>query len=202
MYDLAIRNARILDGSGAPAQTGDVGIKDGRIVDVGEARDGATQEIDALGRALAPGFIDTHTHDDGAMLRYPGMAFKLAQGVTTCVLGNCGFSVAPGTREAGRMITGSAILNVDDVPVEWTDMAGYMAAVDARKPAVNGIALAGHNTLRYAAMGDARRPPSDQELAQMCAWVEEAMAQGACGLSSGLIYEPGRWCETEELIDL
>jgi N-acyl-D-amino-acid deacylase len=202
MYDLAIRNARILDGTGAPAQMGDLGIKDGRIVDMGEARDGASREIDARGSVLAPGFIDTHTHDDGAMLRYPGMAFKLAQGVTTCVLGNCGFSVAPGTREAGRMITGSAILNVGDVPVEWTDMAGYLAAVDARKPAVNGSALIGHNTLRYAAMGDERRSPSGEELATMCGWVEEAMAQGACGLSSGLIYEPGRWCETEELIEL
>jgi N-acyl-D-amino-acid deacylase len=202
MYDLVIRNAAILDGSGAAARPGDVGITDGRIVDAGEAHAAGRREIDARGRTLAPGFVDTHTHDDGAMLRYPGMEFKLAQGVTTCVLGNCGFSVAPGTQEAGRLVRGSAILNVGDTPVDWTDLAGYMAAVEARRPAVNAIALIGHNTLRYAAFGNERRPPADAEQARMRGWVEEAMAQGACGLSTGLIYEPGRWSETEEIIDL
>jgi N-acyl-D-amino-acid deacylase len=202
MYDLVIRNAAILDGSGADARPGDVGISGGRIVDAGTARAGGRRVIDAGGRTLAPGFVDTHTHDDGAILRYPGMEFKVAQGVTTCVLGNCGFSVAPGTREAGRLVRGSAILNVGDTPVDWTDLAGYLAAVDARRPAVNAIALIGHNTLRYGAFGNQRRPPSDAEQQRMRGWVEEAMAQGACGLSTGLIYEPGRWSETEEIIDL
>jgi N-acyl-D-amino-acid deacylase len=202
MYDLVIRNANILDGTGAEARRGDIGIADGRIVDAGEARATARREIDARGQTLAPGFIDTHTHDDGAMLRYPDMAFKLAQGVTTCVLGNCGFSVAPGTEAAGAMIRGSAILSVGETPVDWTDLAGYMAAVEARRPAVNGIALVGHNTLRFGAVGSAQREPSDAELRQMQDWVEEAMEQGACGLSTGLIYEPGRWSTTEEIIEL
>lgn len=202
MYDLLIRNARILDGTGADPRPGDVGITDGRIVDVGDARSSATREFDAAGKILSPGFIDTHTHDDGAMLRYPGMEFKLAQGVTTCVLGNCGFSVAPATQQAGRLIRDSAILSVGDTPVDWTDLAGYLAVVESRRPAVNGIVLAGHNTLRFAAMGEEQRAPSDQELGQMKTWVAQAMEQGACGLSTGLIYEPGRWSTTDEIVEL
>lgn len=202
MYDLVIRNASILDGTGAEARPGDVGMTDGRIVDVGAARDSGRREIDARGQTLAPGFVDTHTHDDGAMLRYPGMEFKLAQGVTTCVLGNCGFSVAPGTQAALGMIASSSILNVGETPVEWDDLAGYMRAVESRRPALNGIALAGHNSLRFGAFGNERRAPTPAELARMRGWVEEAMAQGAAGLSTGLIYEPGRWSETEEIIEL
>ncbi len=201
-FDLVIRNARLVDGTGAPARPADVAVTGERIVRVGEARDAARREIDARGHVLAPGFIDTHAHDDGALLRYPDMAFKVAQGVTTVVVGNCGFSVAPATREAGRLVTGSAILNVGETPVTWEDLAGYAAAVAARRPAVNALALVGHNTLRYAAMGNARRPPTATELARMRAWVEQGLAQGACGLSTGLIYEPGRWCETEELVEL
>lgn len=201
-FDLVIRNARIVDGSGAPARPGDVAVAGDRIARVGTVHGAARREIDAGGLVLAPGFIDTHAHDDGALLRYPDMAFKVAQGVTTVVVGNCGFSVAPATREAGRLITGSAILNVGETSVTWQDLAGYAAAVAARRPAVNALALIGHNTLRYAAMGTARRPPTAMELAQMRAWVEQGMAQGACGLSTGLIYEPGRWCETEEIIEL
>ncbi len=201
-FELVIRNARVIDGTGTPARAGDVAVEDGRIVRVGEASGTARREIDAGGRTLAPGFVDTHAHDDGALLRYPGMEFKLAQGVTTTVIGNCGFSVAPATREAARLITGSSILNVGDAPVTWDDMAGYARAVNERRPAINAIALIGHNTLRTAAFGNERRPPTAEESARMRAWVEEGMAQGACGLSTGLIYEPGRWCETEELIDL
>ena len=201
-YDLIIRNAQILDGTGGEAFPGDVAIGEGRILDVGDVRGDARRELDAAGKTLAPGFVDTHTHDDGAMLRYPGMEFKLAQGVTTCVLGNCGFSVAPATGAARRLVEGSAILAVGDTPVDWDDLAGYMARVEARRPAVNGIALIGHNTLRHAAFGNERRPPTDAELARMQAWVDEAMAQGACGLSTGLIYEPGRWSATEEIVAL
>lgn len=201
-FDLVIRNARLVDGTGAPARSADVAVTGDRIVRVGEVRDGARREVDAHGRVLAPGFIDTHAHDDGALLRYPAMPFKVAQGVTTVVVGNCGFSLAPATREAGRLVTDSAILNVGETPVTWEDLGGYAATVATRRPAVNALALIGHNTLRYAAMGNARRPPTAAELARMRAWVEQGMAQGACGLSTGLIYEPGRWCETEELVEL
>src|SRR5581483_2383270 len=111
------------------------------VVRVGGVAGAARREIDAGGKVLAPGFVDTRPHDDGPLLRYPGLEFKLAQGVTTTIVGNCGFSVAPATREAGRMVTESAILNVGDVPVTWTDLAGYAEAVNARRPAVNALAL-------------------------------------------------------------
>jgi N-acyl-D-amino-acid deacylase len=130
------------------------------------------------------------------------MEFKLAQGVTTCVTGNCGFSVAPATQAAGRMVKESAILGVGDVPVTWDDLEGYRQAVAAARPAVNAIALVGMGTLRYAAMRNRQEAPSAEELAQMRAWVAEAMAQGACGLSTGLIYEPNRWAATEEISEL
>ena len=100
--DLIIRNARILDGTGAPAFEGDVEVDEGRIRTVGGAAGTATTEIDAKGLHLSPGFIDVHTHDDGAFLRYPDMHFKLAQGVTTCVCGNCGFSAVPNLARAFR----------------------------------------------------------------------------------------------------
>jgi N-acyl-D-amino-acid deacylase len=201
-FDLVIRNARIVDGTGAPGRAGDVAVEGGRIVRVGEVAGQAQREIDASGRVLAPGFVDTHAHDDGALLRYPGMEFKLAQGVTTVVAGNCGFSVAPATREAGRLVQGNAILGVGDAPVTWTDMAGYIEAVNKRGVSLNSISLIGHNTLRFAAMGNDQRAPTAEEQARMRAWVEQGMEQGACGFSTGLIYEPGRWCETDELIDL
>ncbi|MHB8577447.1 MAG: N-acyl-D-amino-acid deacylase family protein, partial [Dehalococcoidia bacterium] len=201
-HDLVIRNARLVDGTGAASRPGDLAIDGERIAAVGSVPGAGRREIDAHGLALAPGFVDTHTHDDGAMLRYPGMEFKLAQGVTTCVLGNCGFSVAPATREAGRMVTESAILNVGDVPVTWDDIEGYRTAVNAARPALNGIALVGMGTLRYAAMRNSREAPTAEGLARMRGWVAQAMAQGACGLSTGLIYEPNRWAATEEIAAL
>ena len=94
MTDISIRNVKVLDGTGSPAFDADIEIQDGRIKTVGTAGP-AKLEIDGQGSHIAPGFIDTHSHDDGAFFRYPGMAFKLAQGVTTVVAGNCGFSAIP-----------------------------------------------------------------------------------------------------------
>ncbi len=201
-HDLVIRNARLIDGSGGPSIPGDLAINDERIALLGAVPGAGRREIDAGGKALAPGFIDTHTHDDGALLRYPEMRFKLAQGVTTCVTGNCGFAVAPAAQAAGRMVAESAILGLGGSPVTWDDLDGYRQAVAARRPAVNAIALAGMGTLRYASMRNAQRAPSPGELARMRGWVEQAMEQGACGLSTGLIYEPNRWAETDEIAAL
>ncbi len=195
--DLVIRNARILDGSGAPAVPGDVEIRDGRISSVGSAAAGQ-REIDAAGQVLSPGFVDTHTHDDAALLRYPGMEFKLAQGCTSLVIGNCGFSAAP-NRPEGREPPGSGGL-FRGVKAEWEDLAGYFHAVEAQKPALNAVALVGHNTIRALVMGDEDRAPSDSELAEMRAHTALAMEQGACGFSTGLIYRPGRYSKTEEII--
>jgi N-acyl-D-amino-acid deacylase len=199
MTDLAIRNVRVLDGSGGAACEADVEVDHGRITAVGRAAR-ATREIDGHGACLAPGFIDTHAHDDGAFFRYPGMQFKLAQGVTTVVSGNCGFSAIPADPTADAVAASGGILA--GLSGEFTDLAGYFAAALERRPAINNLMLVGHNTVRAMTMGMEQRAPTAAELAAMRGHVERAMEQGACGFSTGLIYRPGRWSRTEEVIEL
>ena len=195
--DVAIKGAKILDGAGGPAIEADVEIREGRIQRVGTAR-AAAMEIDAAGLVLAPGFVDTHTHDDGALLRHPGMEFKLAQGCTSVVIGNCGFSVAPNRPDGDGPPGGVGLFS--GLHADWTDLAGYFKAVESARPAVNAVALVGHNTMRALAMGNEDRAPTPDELAQMRGWTEQALEQGACGFSTGLIYRPGRYSTTEEVI--
>jgi N-acyl-D-amino-acid deacylase len=195
--DITIRNARIIDGSGGPAFEGDVEVKDGRIQSVGSAGT-AAREIDAHGMVLAPGFIDTHSHDDGAFLRYPGMEFKLAQGVTSEVSGNCGFSTVP--NEPGRTFMPGDIASAKHSP--WTDLDGYFAACMEAKPAINNIMLVGHNRVRAFVVGLEKRSATADEVTAMRGHVARAMEHGACGFSTGLIYEPGRYSDTEEVVAL
>jgi len=147
---------------------------------------------------LAPGFVDAHTHDDGALLAHPGMEFKLSQGVTSVVVGNCGFSAAPVLADArGAPPPGVSFGN----GAEPRDLAGYLAAVEAARPALNAMALVGHNTLR-AQLAPGEGAPAPAELARMRGEVERALEQGACGFSTGLVYTPGRHARTEEVIEL
>jgi N-acyl-D-amino-acid deacylase len=195
--DLVVRNALIADGSGGPLAEGDVAVADGRIVSAGasvQAGPGA-QELDARGELVcSPGFVDVHTHDDAALIRYPGLEFKVAQGCTTLVIGNCGFSGFPATGVADiESIAGAT----------WPDLDGYRNAVTAAGFACNAMPLIGHNTVRMLAVGPADpRPATPAELDVMRGHVRRAMEQGACGLSTGLIYTPGKWASTEEIIAL
>lgn len=202
MTDLLIRNALVLDGTGSAAFPADVAVDGGRIAAV--ITDGsntpADREIDGAGACLAPGFVDTHSHDDGAFFRHPGMEFKLAQGVTTVVTGNCGFSAIPAESGQDRDAASGGILA--GLQGTFTDLAGYYAAALERKPAINNIMLVGHNTVRTLVLGMAERAPVKGELEAMRNHVELAMEQGACGFSSGLIYRPGRWSKTDEVIEL
>lgn len=194
--DFTIRNATVIDGSGSPAFLADVSIEGDRISAVGDGQP-AQVEIDAEGLVLTPGFIDTHSHDDGAFIRYPGMEFKLAQGVTTDISGNCGFSAAPNV-PGEQPASGGALR----FPGPWRDLAEYFAECEARRPAINNMMLAGHNTIRGWVMGNEQREPDAAEMAKMRAFVEQAMEQGACGFSTGLIYEPGRYSQTAEVVEL
>lgn len=199
MVDLAIRNVNVLDGSGSAAFEADVEIDDGRIRTVGTAG-AADREIDGEGAYLAPGFIDTHSHDDGAFFRYPGMEFKLAQGVTTVVAGNCGFSAIPADPDADSVTASGGILA--GLEGEFVDLAGYCAEALKREPAINNMMLVGHNTVRALTMGMDEREPTGAELETMRGHVRRALEQGACGFSTGLIYRPGRWSRTDEVVEL
>jgi len=202
MTDIIIRNAAVLDGTGADAFVADVAVEGGRIsaVETGGVSGSAPLEIDGSGLTLCPGLIDTHAHDDGAFFRHPGMEFKLAQGVTTVVSGNCGFSAVPADPAQDSVAASGGILA--GLEGEFTDLDGYFAAALERRPAINNMMLVGHNTVRTLVMGMEQRLPTGQELSRMRDHVTRALDQGACGFSTGLIYRPGRWSNTDEVVAL
>ncbi|MFT5172546.1 MAG: N-acyl-D-amino-acid deacylase [Gammaproteobacteria bacterium] len=197
--DLLIRGATVYDGTGAAAVVEDVAVAGERIVRIGSLDwCTAAREIDASKLALAPGFIDVHTHDDFAALAHPDMGFKSRGGVTTCIVGNCGFGAAP--FDAAQQMLGK--LTPGMAPPNYLGHAGYASLLEAHPTGVNIGVLAGHGTLRLAAMGRADRDASDREMAQMKAALCEALDAGVFGFSSGLSYEPGRYAKTDELVEL
>ncbi len=201
-YDLVIRNGDIVDGTGAAPRRGDLAITEGRIVAVGDAPGSATRTIDATGRAVAPGFVDVHAHDDAAVIREPAMDFKIMQGVTSDVVGNCGAGVAP-TSDAFRRYFPSGFAPIlGEMPLPWTTTREYFDAVDAAHPACNVAAYVPHGVLRFIAMGLERREPTDAELDLMKQHLREGMEAGAIGMSTGLVYPPGTFSRTPELVEL
>ena len=202
-YDLLIRNATIVDGTGAPRFAGDIGIRADRIARIGDlSAMRGEREIDLGGRIAAPGFIDAHTHDDRAMLSDPDMAPKVSQGVTTVIGGNCGVSLAPMPRPIPNPVTPP--LNLLDGKGEWfrfPTFAAYLAALRAQPAATNCAMLVGHTTLRVATMDDLTRPADKAQIAAMRELVTEALDAGAIGVSTGLFYEPAIAAPTEEVIE-
>ncbi len=198
-HDVVIRDASIVDGTGAPAFEGSIGIRGDRIATVGAIAEKGAVEIDARGLTIAPGFIDVHSHDDWSVFITPEMDFKVMQGVTTDVVGNCGMGAAPNPAAA---VIFRALHGSDAKVPAWTDYAGYLRAVDDNPPSLNVAVLAGHGSLRLAAMGNAKREPTAVEMAAMRGCLRDAIDAGAVGLSTGLIYEPGRYARTEEIIEL
>jgi N-acyl-D-amino-acid deacylase len=198
--DTVIRGATLYDGSGGPPRLVDVGLTGERIESVGGvAGERAGVEVPAAGLALAPGFIDVHSHDDFAVFVSPDMDFKVCQGVTTEVVGNCGFGAAPfGSARAFLPFFGA---DRQSLP-EWDTYGQYLDAIDADPPGLNVAVLVGHGSLRLDAMGNERRPPTDLELARMTDTLTAALEAGCVGYSTGLIYEPGRYSSSEELIAL
>jgi N-acyl-D-amino-acid deacylase len=199
--DLIIRGASVFDGTGAPRCTADVGVTGDRIVAVGDlGSTSADREVIATGNALAPGFIDAHTHDDRAVLCGPDcMLCKMSQGVTTVVVGNCGISLSP-VRMTSRPVPPLDLLG----DAEWWSFGSFGEYADrlAREPApVNTFALIGHMSLRVEAMGgDTQRAASEREAAQMQRRLAQALAEGASGFSTGLYYPPNMMAPTDEVI--
>lgn len=200
-YDLVIRGADLLDGTGAPPQRGDLAVEAGRIAALGALepeRVAGAPILDGAGLALAPGFVDVHTHDDFAVLLHPEMGFKVQGGVTTVVVGNCGLGAAPHAVARGM----AAAFHPDAQLPAWEGYAGYLARLDDAPASCHVAALVGHGTVRAAAMGGAARAPDAGEQSAMQALVREGVEAGCVGLSTGLIYEPGRHAQADEIAAL
>jgi N-acyl-D-aspartate/D-glutamate deacylase len=199
--DTIIRNARVVDGSGADAQTADVAVDAGVVCAIGQlSHYTGKQVVEADGRVLAPGFIDVHTHDDTTVIRNPQMMAKLSQGVTSVIVGNCGISAAP-VQLTGAPPDPMNLLGESDA-FRYPTFAAYAAAVDAAKPAVNVAALVGHTALRNNHMDRLDRAATAEEVRAMRAQLTEALDHGALGLSTGLAYSSARSAPAEEVLSL
>ncbi|WP_254534000.1 N-acyl-D-amino-acid deacylase family protein [Natrinema gelatinilyticum] len=205
---LLLENARVIDGTGAPWFRGHVLIADGRIESVRREREptiDADERIDIDGEAVCPGFVDLHSHSDLRILDEPTLEPKVKQGITTEILGQDGFSMAPMYRDGGSAEWGDHLEGLaGESETEWTwgNVADYLDAIDERGAAVNAATLVGHGTVRYDALGMADRDPTDEELARMADLVTEALEDGAIGFSTGLVYPPQVNATTREVAAL
>src|SRR5882724_13020424 len=203
MLDLKIEGATVIDGTGASGSRVDVGVTDETITAVGDlSREHAGTTLNATGKVLAPGFIDMHSHSDWRLWANRRAESKIRQGVTTEVVGNCGFSPAPVSPEFREDLRGFALYVPKGMTFEWPSFREYLRAFDADGLALNVAHLVGHGTLRIAAMGFARRAPTVAELGTMRSLLAAAMDDGAFGMSTGLIYAPGSYSETGEIIEV
>jgi len=205
MAEVLITNARIVDGTGAPWFSGAVVVDDGTISSVVRETapdiDAATT-IDADGRVVCPGFIDTHSHSDMRLFEDPTLEPKIRQGITTEVLGQDGFSMAPMYREGGAEEWSAqlgALAGEADVDWTWGGVGAYLDAVEDSGIAPNVALFVGHGTVRYNLLGMSDRKPTDDELAEMSDLVSEALEDGALGLSTGLIYTPCTYADRREV---
>jgi len=203
-FDIGILGGRIVDGAGNPWYYGDIGIKGKNIAAVGSVdRTECRRSIFAKGLYVCPGFIDIHTHSDVSAIVYPGCDSTLRQGVTTHLIGNCGESAAP-LREPyvdlWKNYWGDWAGTMNDWP--WRSFREYLRFLEKNGIGHNIAALVGHSAVRTAAMGAENRAPSREELGLMKSLVDEAMRSGAFGLSTGLVYPPGCFAKTEEVVEL
>ena len=193
-FDLLIRNGTLVDGSGMPRYRADVGIKQGRIAEIGRISSPADETIDAEGMIVAPGFIDGHTHMDAQVAWDPAGSCSCWHGVTSVVMGNCGFALAPCKPEAREWFA-ECLEAVEDIPKEamvsgidwrWETFPEYLAAVESFPKAINYAAYIGHSALRMYAMGDRAldEEAGEDDLKRMADLVQEALRAGAMGLSS------------------
>lgn len=187
MYDIVIKNGTVIDGSGAPGYRGDIAVQNGKIAAIGCIAEAGALTIDAAGLTVTPGFIDSHSHSDRTILSFPLQAEKAEQGITTSVAGQCGGSPYPVAAEK-------------ELP--YSTMGAFLDDIQGMEQGSNIALFVGHGSLRKAVMGLENRTPTEKELAEMKALLRDALDHGAFGLSFGLIYTPGCYAQTEELMAL
>ncbi len=205
-FDLLIRNGLIVDGTGKTAYRADLAVNSKKIADIGDlAQARARVVIPAEGLVVAPGFIDAHSHSDRRLLVYPQAESNLVQGITTVMAGQCGCSAAPidpGKRQQLEERYRLSLPPEAEYRITWTGFGEYLDHAEGVKLGVNLACLAGHGAIRAVVMGDEDRAPGPLDLKKMKQHTAESMEAGAFGLSSGLIYPPGMFSSTEELIAL
>ena len=203
MLDLKIEGATVIDGTGTAGGRTDVGIGDDAIVALGDlSREPAGRTLNASGKVVTPGFIDVHSHSDWTLWANRRAESKVRQGVTTEVVGNCGFSPAPACTEHLDDLRDFALARPRGLDFRWRSMEEYFSAFDAQGIAVNVVHLVGHGALRIAAMGLAGREPTTGELRHMQELLAASMEAGAWGFSTGLGYRPGSYATPEEIVAL
>jgi len=203
VLDLVLKKGSVVDGTGLPRFQADVGVENGRVAAIGKDLSGR-ESVDCSGHVVAPGFIDCHSHSDIRVLAEPTLPMKLHQGITLEVLGQDGIAPAP-VRAEDRDAWKQSLAGLDGdfgVKWDWASVGDYLARVEAARPAQDMAYLAPHGALRQCAMGGANRRPNPEELARLLALLEVAIAEGACGMSTGLIYPPCCYADTDELIAL
>lgn len=202
MLDILIRNGTVLDGTGAPGRRADVAIQDGRIVEVGQLHGAqAATVIEAAGRAVTPGFVDMHSHADRTLPILPTADSLVCQGITTVVGGMCGATLVPLLPETREEVI--ARKDSDEAPLPWERWSTYGSYLDYLREigiSLNMAPLVGQGTVREAVMGFVSAAPTAEQIAHMQAEFVRAMEDGAIGLSTGLIYPPGSYASTDELI--
>jgi N-acyl-D-amino-acid deacylase len=202
-FDILIRGGTVIDGTSQPRFDADVGIHDGLIAAIGDLSDAqAPVTLEARGKIVAPGFIDAHTHDDHAVLSDPDMTFKISQGVTTVVTGNCGISLAPLRPDLPRPMPQSLLGAGDQSARTFERFADYLEVLRRAPSSVNVAAMVGHTTLRLMTMDSLDRAAASEEVAAMRSLLVEALEAGAIGVSTGTYYPPAAMAPTEEVIEV
>ena len=198
---LVIRGGTIYDGTGGPPRSGDIAIDGDRITGVGRVPETGTVEIDARGMAVAPGFIDIHSHADLSLLVNPRAESRVRQGVTLEVVGQDGSSIGPWS-DAGFESTRDRYRRDFGVEIDFRDPGGFLDRIDRERPAVSVASMIGHGTIRGLVVGGADRPATNAEVGRMRTLVREGLAGGVVGLSTGLEYTPGSFAGRDELVAL
>lgn len=200
MFDSIIRNARVIDGSGAPWHRADIGIVSGKIASIGSLITMyGKKEFDAQDHYLAPGFIDIHAHSDQTLWCFPQAESRILQGVTTDIGGNCGLSPYPVNP---NFISELRIDMGKEIPLEWDNVGGFLNYLAEKRTSTNFGCLVGHGALRTAVMGYAPNKLSGKTMDHMKSLARESLCEGAFGISSGLIYPPGAYSNSDEMIEL